>query len=181
MKQQLDDKDTLLGQVKRNFPIYSLVSTYWNPPLRKNCPMKVLVNLHFRRILTITPVLPQYFKLQMAVFPRVFKYGTCCSILFCSEFYALSDGINRLRWIRLSKIVNFLPVFASTVLPIEVFHKFAKLRNSTIMEENIRFSRGDSLSNSKVFFHNGGKLRNLANVKDLHNANLWPIKKFARP
>ena len=36
------------------------------------------------------------------------------------------------------------------------------------MEENIRFSRGDSLSNSKVFFHNGGKLRNLANVKNLY-------------
>ena len=36
MKQQLDDKDTLLGQVKRNFPICSLVSTHFNPLLRKN-------------------------------------------------------------------------------------------------------------------------------------------------
>ena len=51
---------------------------------------------------------------------------------------------------------------------IEVLHKFAKLRNSAIMEENVRFCRGDSLYNSNVFFHNGGKLRNLAFVKDLY-------------
>ena len=54
--------------------------------------------------------------------------------------------------------------------PIEIFHKFAKLRNSAIMEENIRFWRGDSLCNSNVFFHNGGKLRNLANVKNLYTS-----------
>jgi len=53
----------------------------------------------------------QYFKLHMAVFPCVFEYETCCSILFCSKFHALSDGINRFCWIRLSKIVNFLPIF----------------------------------------------------------------------
>ena len=51
---------------------------------------------------------------------------------------------------------------------IEVLHKFAKLRNSAIMEENVRFCSCDSLYNSNVFFHNGGKLRNLAFVKDLY-------------
>ena len=34
------------------------------------------------------------------------------------------------------------------------------------MEENVRFGRGHSLRKSNVFFHNGGKLRNLGNVKD---------------
>ena len=70
----------------------------------------------------------QYFKLQMTVFLCVFKYETCCSILFCSEFQALSDGIDRFRWKRLSKIVNFLPTF----LKIENL----KFENSSRSEEN---------------------------------------------
>ena len=45
------------------------------------------------------------------------------------------------------------------------------LRNSAIIEENIRFWRGDHLCNSNVFFHNGGKLRKLAYVKDLYTRN----------
>ena len=59
----------------------------------------------------------------------------------------------------------------NTTHSIEVLHKFAKLRNSAIMEESVRFCRGDSLYNSNVFFHNVGKLRNLAFVKDLYRGN----------
>ena len=66
------------------------------------------------------------------------------------------------------RAVSFERSSCNGVIQIEVFHKFAKLRNSAIMEENIRCSRGDFLCNSNVFFHNGGKLRNLANVKDLY-------------
>ena len=68
------------------------------------------------------------------------------------------------------KPVNRLSFF----IYIEVLHKFAKLRNSAIMEENVRFCRGDSLYNSNVFFHNGGKLRNLAFVKDLYTSKFHP-------
>ena len=59
---------------------------------------------------------------------------------------------------------------------IEVFHNFSKLRNSTIMEENVRFEGGHHfLRKSNLFFHYGEKLRNLANVKDLYSQNEKPV------
>ena len=53
----------------------------------------------------------QNFELKVAVFLSEFEMENCCSILFCSEFHALSDGLVHFFRIRLLKNVNFWPIF----------------------------------------------------------------------
>ena len=70
-------------------------------------------------------------------------YGTCCNTLFCSEFYALSNGINRFSRIQLLKIrLIFCPcsfTYNVSLKPVEVLEDLSSRPSFKISSNTLLF------------------------------------------